>query len=483
MIEAASSLPADPDRLDLLGSSPAAVFALDLNGTVLAHNRTMADWFGATGEQALRGRNIVEWLTPSARLLYETQMMPRLLEVGWLREVVLEVLDARRQRRAILLNAVVIDESSVRRVHVAAIEVSARSSFERELVDARRAADVAHRRLSVLQEATSALAVARGLDDLGITLAASAATATTSAWSLVRVIETSGSGGTTIREWGQAPNGVSLGPRLLPDDGQRVQRDPAQIAERLPAESAALRSAGVEALVVTPIVRTTGETASVLGEIWCWFRRPRTLDSDELETLRSIAAQAERVLEHLRLQERMRHHALHDPLTALPNRRLFEEQLEALLATPPSGDRVCAVLFLDLDGFKQINDEWGHAVGDEVLRVVAARLSSATRIGDAVARLGGDEFLVAVGDMHPDDVSDLAERLREAIRAPRDALAGSAPLSASIGVLAWCPETGVPAPSAAELVAAADEAMYSAKHAGKDRIDVRSWGAADRTSA
>ncbi|MFB7251557.1 diguanylate cyclase domain-containing protein [Microbacterium sp. NPDC056234] len=476
MSEAPGMLPAAPDDLDLLARSPAALFALDLNGTVLSHNETLGEWFGRAGRQSLRGRNIVEWLTPSARLLYETKVMPRLLEVGRLREIVLDVVDTRQRQRVVLLNAVVGDEpSGRRRVYVAAVEASARSNFERELVEARRAADLAHRRLSVLQEATSALAIAGGLGDLGRTLTAAATTATTAGWSLVRLVDTSASTGVVIREWGRAPEGVLPGERLLPDGGQRVHRDPDQIADLPPEEAAALRSAGVESLVATPIVRGAEGSASVLGEIWCWFRRPRTLDADELETLRSIAAQAERVVEHLRLQEKTRHHALHDPLTTLPNRLLFEERLDALLAAPLASGRVCAVLFLDLDGFKQINDRWGHAAGDEVLRVIAARLAAAIRVGDTVARLGGDEFLVAVGDMEPDRVLDLADRLRKAISAPRDGEAGAEPLSASVGVFAWRPdETGSP-PSAAELMAGADEAMYAAKRAGKDRAIVRFW--------
>ena len=468
---------ARPSAPELLDRSPAALLAISLHGTVLAHSAPLLRWLGAPETPGILGQNLVGWLSPASRLLYKTRVIPQLLETGRVREVVLEARDRSGARRPVLVNAELrVDDAGERVVYIAAVDAAGRVAFEQELVEARRAAGTAHDRLELLQDATSRLAVARGLDDLGETLVAAATRATHASWVSVRVVDHErADSDAAVRAWGAAPPGV-------PDDeapGSRtsptVCRDPGEIGAALPGPSAALREAGVEALVVTPILRGDDGAASVVGEIRCWFRRPRTLDDDELDTLRSIAVQAERVVEHLRLQERLRHHALHDALTGLPNRLLFEQRLEQQLeAASRSGD-ACAVLFVDLDGFKGINDELGHATGDEVLRTVAGRLRRCCRAGDTVSRLGGDEFVIAASGVGPAAVEELARRVWASLRAPLDGAAAGAPLSGSVGALHWTPEPGSRIPSAEELSAAADAAMYEAKRSGKDRVVVRPW--------
>lgn len=467
--------PASPG-LDLLEHTPVAVFVLGVDGTILDHNTGMQVWLGANGsgsDRGLRGRNIVEWLTAASRMLYETQVMPRLLERGRLREVMLEIRDASGERRAALVNAELRRTDDGRSVaYVAAVETTARAAFEKELVAARRETEVAHRRLVLLQDATSALAVANGLSDLGETLVAAASRATTAAWTSVRLVDRSGRAGATVREWGEAPPGVKLEARPASPEQQLVCRDPEQIARSVPQDAAALRAAGIEALVTTPIVRTTGERTVVLGQIRCWFRRTRALEQDELETLRALAAQAERVVDHLRLRDQLQHHALHDSLTGLPNRVLFEDRLQRVLERAENAGEPCAVLFLDLDGFKGINDRLGHGVGDEVLRIVAERLQRVCRTGDTVARLGGDEFLIAATGMDDAQTTRFAERVRGVVREPLEGAAAGSPLSASVGAVHWHPDSGAAPPSAEEVVAAADAAMYRAKRAGKDGVEV-----------
>lgn len=155
--------------------------------------------------------------------------------------------------------------------------------------------------------------------------------------------------------------------------------------------------------------------------------------------------------------------ALRDPLTELPNRRLFMDRLEHGLTRHARGDNF-AVLFIDLDRFKAINDSWGHAAGDDALVRVASALSSAARLGDTVARLGGDEFVVLCEHAEIGEARDIAGRMLEAVRATV-AEGASWHLSASIGVTIIDSES-----TASQTLTRADSAMYRAKKAGGDRI-------------
>jgi diguanylate cyclase (GGDEF)-like protein len=179
-----------------------------------------------------------------------------------------------------------------------------------------------------------------------------------------------------------------------------------------------------------------------------------------------------------RLEELQRHReqeAMHDALTGLPNRRYLSEWLAVTLSAAKRTGRPLTLLFLDLDGFKGVNDRHGHAAGDRVLQAIAARLRKAMRSSDFVARLGGDEFVADLPDAPPPALSILIDRLQHLLSdAPIPELRDGE-VSASIGV-AWFPTDGE---SAADLIAAADRAMYEVKetrraaHAGNVSVPVR----------
>ena len=173
------------------------------------------------------------------------------------------------------------------------------------------------------------------------------------------------------------------------------------------------------------------------------------------------------ITDRKRLEEQLAGQALHDPLTGLGNRILLQARLEAAVSRrDPQND--VSVLLLDLDGFKEVNDTHGHAMGDEVLRVVAERLRRITRNGDTVARTGGDEFVLLCPETAERVAIAVARRLVEAIRAPIKVGDVIVRLGASVGV-AHQRGTGIDPDS---LLIQADHAMYDAKRAGRDRVSV-----------
>jgi len=166
---------------------------------------------------------------------------------------------------------------------------------------------------------------------------------------------------------------------------------------------------------------------------------------------------------------RIHHLAYHDALTGLANRLLFQDRLEVALARSRRRGDLVGILFLDLDGFKRINDRAGHGGGDLLLREVASRLSGLVREGDTVARIGGDEFVILVSDIvRPGDVLPVAEKILSGIRVPFAIDSREVFVTGSIGI-ALGPADGM---GGEVLVRNADVAMYRAKEQGRDRCEL-----------
>jgi diguanylate cyclase (GGDEF)-like protein len=158
--------------------------------------------------------------------------------------------------------------------------------------------------------------------------------------------------------------------------------------------------------------------------------------------------------------------ALHDPLTGLPNRRLLEDRISTVMQHATRQQHKAAVMYLDLDGFKPINDTHGHAYGDEILKQVAQRLVGCSRKEDTVARVGGDEFIIVMGGIATvADTQEPCSKLIEAVSQPYVVNGVTLRLSTSIGVGIFPDDASEVAP----LIAAADGALYEAKRSGKNR--------------
>ena len=173
------------------------------------------------------------------------------------------------------------------------------------------------------------------------------------------------------------------------------------------------------------------------------------------------------------LEARLSHDALHDALTGLPNRVMFEDRFERVLESARRHDRLAAMLYIDLDGFKAVNDSRGHAAGDLLLQQVARRLEGCVRAEDTVARFGGDEFGIILTVLtQEDDAEVVALKVLQALAQPFVVEGESVNISGSVGA-ALFPLHGR---DLAHLVAHADHAMYAAKAAGRNRF---SWAEAD----
>jgi diguanylate cyclase (GGDEF)-like protein/PAS domain S-box-containing protein len=223
-----------------------------------------------------------------------------------------------------------------------------------------------------------------------------------------------------------------------------------------------------------------GEVASGLSATIPGPRRPygaicghtnehRSFSQDEVLFVESVAHVLAAAIERWRSDESMRHHALHDPLTGLPNRTLFLDRLAQLLARRQASSASAAVMFLDVDNFKLVNDSLGHEAGDQLLRAIAPRLAEALRPTDTVARFGGDEFVVLCEEVVDGrDAVQVAERLQESLAAPFVLDGEQHFLSASIGVALASGQYATPA----EAMRDADAAMYRAKERGRGECEL-----------
>lgn len=233
---------------------------------------------------------------------------------------------------------------------------------------------------------------------------------------------------------------------------------------------------GVRSFAASPLISREGFP---LGSLCVMDAAPRAFSASERDTLDTLARQVTAQLElnrnaqelssivrELRRAEKtIRFMAFHDALTGLPGRQLFQDRLAQAIRRARRRDEAVAVMFLDLDGFKAVNDTWGHAAGDRLLMGVASGLSACLRASDTVARVGGDEFAIICPDLRDEmDAAAVAVKLLTTVREISPPGQGSPEITASIGVALY-PRDGL---TPETLLLDADTAMYRAKRHGKN---------------
>jgi diguanylate cyclase (GGDEF)-like protein len=265
---------------------------------------------------------------------------------------------------------------------------------------------------------------------------------------------------------------AGLASRILESDEPLALADARR--EPIADDAEAPESLGIAGFLGVRVAGTSGEALAIVFAI---DSAPRAWSHDEIRHFTEIAETAvteielrRRTVEAERIERQLRHDALHDGLTGLPNRVCFVERLRhAGERARRNRESAFAVLFLDLDYFKVINDSFGHLAGDELLAEVARRLSGGLRSVDTLARLGGDEFALLLEEVNdPSDAARVAERLQCALRGPIIVGGSEVFTSASIGIaLSSCTED-----CSQNLLRSADLAMYRAKEHGRSRFEV-----------
>lgn len=434
-----------------------------VDGVILDANDTILAWLGRDRETFV-GTLLQQHLDAGSRLFFETRHTPVLLLSGTVRDASLTMLRADGSPLPVLLNSTVHDGA----VHTAIFDAGARADYERELVEARRAAEASEMRVRVLQASSSAFVSSSTEEQVCVALFAAATEAFGATATGVFLLDDAGEYNLVA---GQHPLDGAL-PRSAPraSDAALLEEKTMTVSVRdadgpYSALALALRAHRLDSVTIIPLLRN-GVSIGVLA---CFFARERAFDAEYADLQAALSRQAALAISRVRLQKELERLALHDQLTGLDNRKLILENVHTAVTRARLTSRPVSVVFLDLDGFKRVNDELGHQAGDAVLQEAAARIRSEVRHADSVGRYGGDEFVAICEDADRDAAAAVADRIREAVARPYAGLPDGYGVTASVGVAIYTP-SDAPEPSDDELIGLADDAMYIAKSAGKDRV-------------
>jgi diguanylate cyclase (GGDEF)-like protein len=270
----------------------------------------------------------------------------------------------------------------------------------------------------------------------------------------------SGVSGELMEALRRGPVGAGVGGRSIAENRLVVEESYADWEGGLPE----YRERGLQAAMAAPVL----ENGQPVGSLTvASFRPGRTYSQTEQDVLSAFAEHASLALTDARNFEDAMHQAFHDSLTGLPNRALFLDRLELAHARAKRSGRPIAVLFMDLDSFKNVNDSLGHAAGDELLVLVAGRLRRWLRPSDTAARFGGDEFAVLLEDLDTSNGAQIvAQRILDSLREPFAIQGQEILVGGSIGIASSAH------PGGDDLLRGADLAMYRAKGLGKGRFQM-----------
>jgi diguanylate cyclase (GGDEF)-like protein len=430
------------------------VITVDAASSIVDVNDTVLDWLGSDRAEVL-GRPLESFLTLRMPLADAEGLRPTDATLHGTSGVV----------RPVVVGA--IDEPGGGSQRIAVYDVTARSAFNLGFQGAEAKTERGRQRLQILLNAAVGFGNVRTEADAADLLVDVAQRAFAASFVSVHLRDGEGlakTAGVNPLEpfW---PEGFRPTGSLTLLGGQvAVVRSPEHADEYAPGVgmSDVYRAGGIHAVLASPMM-THGDA---VGVMICYFDHRREFDEEAVPLAEALSNQAAQAIARARLEETLRRAAMHDEVTGLPNRRLVEEDVTRTLLPEYTA---LSVIFVDLDGFKAVNDRLGHAAGDALLREVGTRLRSAIRQNDVLGRFGGDEFIAVASVESPGDAAMLADRIRLAIAEPYPDLPDDLPITASVGVVTVGNDG---APIMDQLIRAADHAMYSAKMAGGDQVAV-----------
>lgn len=444
--------------------APCGLISTTLDGVVAEANDTFLRWTGYRREDVV-GRPFVSFLERGSRLFYETRHLQIAHLGGAVSEVALTLTGADGSALPVLVNTAVDDDAQLLRT--ALFNASERLKYETELLHARKSAEVSETRVRILQDISSTFGVSASDEDVAQSFVDVAREAFTAREAAVFLLD-------DADEWdmvaGVNPlDGIVAPVFSLRNTPRVIVIEAAAVGEQHPELAAGMATMRIASISITPLL-ADGDR---LGILVCFFGRRTEFDEHFFDLQKALGRQASQTLVRVRLQRRLAYLALHDQLTGVANRQLLQQHLDDAIDEAATTGTPLAVLFLDVDEFKEINDRFGHAAGDAVLAELAARLERGARAGDVVGRIGGDEFVAVCAGADADAAGSIAERILAMTREPIPVPTGVIAASVSVGVALYRPGID-PRPLGEHLLVRADGAMYRSKGAGKDRVTLES---------
>jgi diguanylate cyclase (GGDEF)-like protein/PAS domain S-box-containing protein len=412
---------------DLYNNAPAGYHSLDENGVILQINDTELAWLGYTRDEVAGKKYFVDFLTPESQKVFK-RAFPIFKQQGWIKDLALDMIRKDGTVMSALVNATAIKDADGNYVmsRETVFDVTELRRLQRQITES----EMKYR--NILEDMNDAYFE---LDTIGkFTLLNN---------TVCRML-------------------LSSKEQLLGSSFRKYT--PADELDMIRTTFDKIRETGEPSKgVVLQVIRTDASTFYI--EITVSASRDR---SGNIIGFRCVGRD---VTERVEFQNKIAEAAMHDALTGLPNRSLLYDRFNIAHSQAERNKRSMAVMMLDLDYFKSVNDEFGHAAGDQLLKATAERLGRIVRKGDTVARLGGDEFVVLVPEIaRTDDAVATARKILAAFGKPFMIDGHELAISASIGIAIY-PEHGQ---NIDELLKCADEAMYYTKEHGRNNLKVSS---------
>jgi len=443
--------------------APCGLLTTTRDGVIVRANQTFAQWV-QTPVDSLIGSALADLLNADGRAFYSDRLLPLLDAHRELIDVHVSFCSGQARNLATTINARLYQTSEIPLIDLAVFLAPERDRDDGNLLAAQRRATEAERRTLVLQSAAAAFGTSDSIDDVASALAQIAREDVGAETAAVFL---------NNRQVQLLAGAIPFDPESSPvvPPGGWISAESRtwsrSIATTEPDVVAALDSADLESLLIAPLLRG----CEIVGSLACFFSREQAADPYTVDLVSALCRQAAQVLARLKLQAELAALALYDPLTGLANRILLRTHISSSVQTVGSELESLALIFIDLDGFKSINDEFGHSAGDAVLATVASRITGSVRSGDLVCRFGGDEFIVVCQHTTQVEALAVAERIRTEIKHPIHGDGWTTSLTASVGVTVHPADTSNTL-TATDLLRTADQAMYRSKNRGKDQVSL-----------